>query len=188
MKNELVYTFERLANLLKQEARTASTKSGLQAVQYDALLYLSRCNRFSNTPIAVTEYLGLTKGTVSQTIKVLERKGYVTKVKDKEDKRLTHLNLTSEGAQLISSSYPPPDFISVLDNQSKSVQALLSNVVHQLLSEYRNASDNRAFGECRYCIYHRQTSKGYRCSLLSQPLNDDETLKICREFSEREVE
>ena len=36
------------------------------------LFYLNQANRFSNTPQALTEYLGLTKGTVSQTVLVLE--------------------------------------------------------------------------------------------------------------------
>ncbi|MCP4325394.1 MAG: MarR family transcriptional regulator, partial [Alteromonadales bacterium] len=65
MNNELFNIIERLANLLRQEIRLAGKELGLQPVQQEALYYLSICNKYSDTTLAVTEYLGLTKGTVS---------------------------------------------------------------------------------------------------------------------------
>ena len=34
----------------------------------------SKANRYSNTPQALADYLGLTKGTVSQTLLLLDRR------------------------------------------------------------------------------------------------------------------
>ena len=45
----------------------------LEPVHLATLRYLCNCNRFSNTASAITEYLGQTKGTISQTLKVLEK-------------------------------------------------------------------------------------------------------------------
>ena len=70
--NPIFYTVERLSELLKVDSRQAGVEQGLQPVQVEVLHYLSICNKYSDTPMAVTEYLGLTKGTVSQTLKVLE--------------------------------------------------------------------------------------------------------------------
>nr|MBA3613554.1 MarR family transcriptional regulator [Nitrospirales bacterium] len=61
---------ERLTNLQRMEARAFGLRYGLQPVQMEALTYLTQCNRYSNTPQAVAEYLGLTKGTVSQSLQV----------------------------------------------------------------------------------------------------------------------
>jgi hypothetical protein len=55
----------RLASPVRNEARQALAEHGLQPVQFEALHYLTRCNRYSDTPMAVTEFLGQTKGTVS---------------------------------------------------------------------------------------------------------------------------
>ena len=52
---------ERLARLM----RSASQTQGLNAAQWEALRYLSRANSFSNSPGALTRYLGATKGTIS---------------------------------------------------------------------------------------------------------------------------
>ncbi|MCI0482724.1 MAG: MarR family transcriptional regulator, partial [Candidatus Dadabacteria bacterium] len=62
---------ERLGNLLRAEERAAG--AGLLPVHVRMLSYLSVCNRYSDTPAAVTEFAGATKGTSSQSIAVLER-------------------------------------------------------------------------------------------------------------------
>ena len=70
------------------------------------LHYLSVCNRYSDTPMAVTEYLGQTKGTVSQTLKVLEKKALLFKEPDKDDKRVMHLKLTEQGQAAVARQHP----------------------------------------------------------------------------------
>lgn len=66
---------ERLTSLMRAWSREQPLVAELQSVQLSALHYLARCNRYSDTPLGVTEYLGLTKGTVSQSLKVLEGRG-----------------------------------------------------------------------------------------------------------------
>jgi DNA-binding MarR family transcriptional regulator len=64
-----------IGNLLRAEERRACARFRLQPVHVNAMVYIARSNRFSNTPAALTEFLSLTKGTVSQTLLVLEQKG-----------------------------------------------------------------------------------------------------------------
>ena len=71
----IAWPLERLTRLM----RAGEHEGGLNPAQWEALRYLSRANRFSNSPIALTRFLGSTKGTISQTIKALERKGYIAK-------------------------------------------------------------------------------------------------------------
>jgi DNA-binding MarR family transcriptional regulator len=52
----------------------------------------------------LTEYFGLTKGTVSQTLQVLECKGYIEKQLDEEDARVTHLLLSKNGELLLKNA------------------------------------------------------------------------------------
>ena len=66
VNSNLIYDYvERLSELLRVDARRAGAAHGLLPVQLEALHYLSICNCYSDTPMAVTEYLGQTKGTVS---------------------------------------------------------------------------------------------------------------------------
>ncbi len=182
MSKDLINLLERLSSLIKQETRESGIRLGLQPVQFEALVYLSLCNRYSDTPIAVTEYLGLTKGTVSQTLKLLEKNGLIQKAKDEKDKRLIHLKLTAMGKRLVSENSPPRQLANVLDNQPKSVQAVMTSLLTQLLSEYQASSGNQGFGLCRNCRYNRSTENGFRCALTSEPLALEETQLICREY------
>ena len=78
-----VELIERLARIVSG----AGHSNAMKPAQWDALRYVSRANRFSRTPGALTAYLGVTKGTVSQTLMSLERAGLVSKTIDAADRR-----------------------------------------------------------------------------------------------------
>ena len=68
----IMWPLERLARIM----RAREHEGGLNPAQWEALRYLSRANRFSDSPGALTRYLGATKGTISQTLMALERKHF----------------------------------------------------------------------------------------------------------------
>ncbi|WP_440053493.1 MarR family winged helix-turn-helix transcriptional regulator [Pseudoalteromonas sp. T1lg65] len=183
MKSNHIYnSVERLAELLKVGARKAVAEHGLQPVQLEVLHYLSLCNRFSDTPMAVTEYLGLTKGTVSQTIKVLEKKELVVKELDIIDKRITHLRLSIAGNKLVKETIPTALFVNACNSLSEQTQEDIAAALQQLLLALLNANGLKTFGVCKSCRYNSQTDKGsYFCELVNQPLADEDIELICRE-------
>ena len=85
---------ERISSLFREGLRNVATDRGLKLVQLEALVYLSMANRYSDTPLGVAEYLGITKGTASQTIKALVDLGLIDKVSDGSDGRVVHCTLT----------------------------------------------------------------------------------------------
>ncbi|EAS65684.1 MarR family winged helix-turn-helix transcriptional regulator [Photobacterium angustum] len=177
---------ERLGNLIRNETRTCLVEHGLQPVQLDALYYLSVCNRFSNTPKAVTEYLGLTKGTVSQSLKVLESKGYVRKSIDPDDKRIAHLTVTEQGESLIAVIQPSQLLKKVwqdsrgdecgLDNE------LLEQQLTSLLAAIQQQNQCKSFGVCKTCKHNQTLTDGtHLCGLTQVALTDSDIQKICIE-------
>src|SRR5258706_11110461 len=102
----LLELVERLGNLMRTELRKSGGDEALQPVHLQALIYLSKANRYSNTPQALAEYLGLTKGTVSQTLLLLDRRGLIERFEDDIDRRVVRLRLSSAGERLLSDSEP----------------------------------------------------------------------------------
>jgi len=101
--DRLYRVIERLGYLLRTDIhRDRDGHGALQPAQRAALEYLARCNRLSNTPAAVTEFLQLTKGTVSQTLGVLARRGLVEKRRDGTDRRVVRLALTPAGRRVVA--------------------------------------------------------------------------------------
>lgn len=94
---EVMSDLARLARLM----RSAEHEIGLNPAQWEALRYLSRCNDVSNSPIALTRYLGATKGTISQTVIALVKKGLVEKSNREGERRSVVLTLTDAGRDFL---------------------------------------------------------------------------------------
>ncbi len=182
MNQNLLYQLvERIGNFLRVEQRLAGKAFGLQEVHLQVLLYLSLCNRYSNTPIAVTEYLNATKGTVSQSLKVLETKGFIVKQNDTNDKRVVHLILTEEGQKIIKDVIPPAIFGDAINSlTSPQVKSLESNLT-LLLTALQQANQLRSFGVCQTCRFFTKKDSGFLCGLTQESLSEDDASRICRE-------
>ena len=93
------------ANLLERIGRLSRTEEqigDLYPAQWAVLRYLAKANRFSRIPMAMTRYLATTRGTMSQSIKALERKGYVERQPSETDKRSVLVELTSAGRKQLA--------------------------------------------------------------------------------------
>ncbi|XSG86260.1 MAG: MarR family winged helix-turn-helix transcriptional regulator [Methylohalobius sp. ZOD2] len=178
-----VYEYlERIGNLLRAEARQSDESGRLQPVQLEILHYLDICNRHSNTPTAVTEYMGLTKGTVSQTLSVLETKGYVEKSPDPQDKRVFHLHLTAKGKALVAATSPPTVLKTGINQLTPAQCRQLEEGLAALLKSMQFAHRFKTFGVCKTCK-HLQTAKdGHYCGLTQLPLSEQDLELICREY------
>ena len=172
---------ERIGALVRSDARRQAMPHELQPVHLQVLDYLARANRFSDMPQAVGEYLGLTKGNMSQRINVLERLELVRKVADDADRRVMHLALTAAGKRLLSNAHPPPSWRDaeslVAAKQFRDLEASLAELLQALIA----ANGFRTFGQCKTCRFHRQQDRQPFCGLLEVALDMDETDKICRE-------
>lgn len=182
MNDELFNLIERLANLLRQETRLEGQSLGLQPIQQEALYYLSTCNRYSDTTLAVTEFLGLTKGTVSQSLKILENKTLIVKIKDIKDKRITHLKVTEAGRDFLMKTCPPQKFTDAISSLSSREQLETKTLLRTVLSNYQQATGRTAFGVCQHCKFNQQTNDGILCGLTKEPLSSDDITLICREY------
>jgi DNA-binding MarR family transcriptional regulator len=172
---------ERLGNLVRADVRAVCHGQGVRPVQLEALSYLSQCNRYSDTSQAVAEYLGLTKGTVSQTLKVLEDKGLLLKRDDKHDKRVVHLKPTARGRRLVAQAIPSESVATGIGSLPASEQREMAEVLQRLLSTLQQANGLKTFAPCHTCRFNQQREGGYFCALTQEPLADDDVSLLCRE-------
>ena len=174
---------ERMAALIRSEERKKCTELGLQPVHFQVLDYLSRCNRYSDTPAAVTNFLGMTRGTVSQTLLLLVKKGFIEKTSDTTDRRIVHLSLLAEGKAILRQARTSDLFKSAsllfkeynfINNEEMFMKALTS---------LQKANKSQSFGLCKTCQYFTPTSAGFSCGLTKEQLSQDDSEKICQEHT-----
>lgn len=171
---------ERINALLSSEERKRYAALGIQPVHVQVLEYLSLCNHYSDTPAALTEYLGLTKGTVSQTLQVLERKSYLSKTQDTDDGRIVHLCLLDAGREILQHVQPLDVFTqaekTLLQREFKSLRQALGVTLEVL----QKANNSKSFGLCGSCVYLSEIEHHIHCGLTEEPLSQEAVHKICR--------
>ncbi|NOS87951.1 MAG: MarR family transcriptional regulator [Methylococcaceae bacterium] len=174
---------ERMAALIRSEERKKCTEWGLQAVHLQALDYLSRCNRYSDSPAAVADYLGMTRGTVSQTLLLLAKKGYIQKVTDTQDRRKVHLTLLPEGTAILRQARNSELFNEAAELFKAHEFVNNEDMFMKALTALQKANKSQSFGQCKTCRHFTQTPAGFRCALTQEPLSHSDSEKICQEHT-----
>ena len=174
---------ERMTALLRSEERKKCTELGLQPVHLQVLDYLSRCNRYSDTPAALTNYLGMTRGTVSQTLLLLEKKDFIKKTTDATDRRKVHLNLLSDGSAILKQARTSDLFTQAASLFKEHDFINNEEMFLKALTALQKANKSQSFGLCKTCQYFTTTSVGLNCALTKEPLSQSDSEKICQEHT-----
>jgi DNA-binding MarR family transcriptional regulator len=172
------HLIERLGRLL----RAGDHASGLNPAQAEALRYLARANRFSRTPAALAEFLGSTRGTVSQTLLALEAKGLIERQPNVRDGRSVVYAITSEASDFLRDD--PSRALARLIDEEGSAKRLAGDLEDGLQAAIA-ARGGRAFGACHTCRHFRRNKRNgaapHHCAFLDEPLSEADGLLICLE-------
>ena len=184
--NEVAAPIERLARLV----RAREHEGDLNPAQREALRYLKRANRFSNSPGALTLFLGATKGTVSQTLMALERKGYIVKSARAGEKRSVVLALTPKGEAALADD-PWQLLAAAADDLGNKTRRRLAKGLRELLDAELARGSHRSFGTCQGCRFFREKGRDkeaggpHLCMFFDSAIASAETGLICVEHVAR---
>ena len=104
MRNDPKLSVRGLARLIEKVGKAAYNLGytpGLNPAQWAALRYFDEATLERRTVTGFAQFQGTTKGTASQTVAALVRKGYLRRVSDKQDHRVHRLMITDEGQNLL---------------------------------------------------------------------------------------
>jgi hypothetical protein len=118
---------------------------------------------------------------VSQTIQILEKKHYLFKTVSDKDARVVHLALTESGHRLINELKPLDVFTQVEAQVTQQSFESLESALQSMLMALQRVNQSKTFGTCRSCQYFSVEANHYLCGLTEEPLNRDDTVKICRD-------
>ena len=163
--------------------------SGLNPAQWEALRFMARANHYSRTPSALACYLGTTKGTASQTLKALETKGLVVRHCCEQDRRVSRLELTRAGSDLLKED-PIGKIESVCREAGVDCKFTVGTLA-RLLEEVQDGLDLKEFGVCGDCTHFCGDKKlanatgEFHCGLTGEGLSTSDVRHICVEFASR---
>ncbi len=169
-----------ITRALQSEQRQHAVGAGLLPVQWAILGYLRDANRYSNTPQALAEFLAQTKGTVSQSLKLLESHGWISRTADPVDRRSVRLALTESGCDRLGDS-ADSEWQDVINCLSPAQRAEAEATLARLLAEWQRSRGGRTFGVCRSCRHFQAGQGEHRCGLTGEALSEADSARICRE-------
>lgn len=123
------------AEVISQIVRLTSGPSfvgGLNPAQWAALRYFGRVGLQACTVTAFARYHGTSKGTASQTIAALTRKGMVERLQDASDRRLVHFVLTEAGRTALDND-PIRLVAEAVADLSPEEQATLATLLEKIV-------------------------------------------------------
>lgn len=176
----IVWPIERLARLM----RAREHDQDLNPAQREALRFLARANRFSNSPGALTRYLGATKGTVSQTLMALQRKGYITKAAREGSAKSVSLTLTEKGREALSRD-PWASLAQAAEELGGKTRRRMRRGLEDLLHQELVRAGLASFGTCSTCRFFRERGRDgdlqgpHLCMAFEEPLTQENAGLIC---------
>lgn len=169
-------SLERLARLI----RSAGHAEGLVPAQWEALRYLARANRFSNAPIVVAQYLGATKGTISQTIRGLVKRGLITSDARSGDARSVALLLTAQGSDLLAKD-PLRALEGDIEELGDKTKRRLGKALDALLASEAKRQEQPRFGTCPSCRFYMAGEQSV-CTSFGARLDEKDVTGLCYRY------
>lgn len=135
------------AEVMVQVLRTTSSlafREGLNPAQWAALRYFAQASPPSaRSVIAFARYHGTTKGTASQTIAALEKKGLLERQVNERDRRTATLSVTETG-QAVLANDPINALSDAIAGLSDSHHRMMAEGLDQLLRHLLDARVGKA--------------------------------------------
>jgi DNA-binding MarR family transcriptional regulator len=181
------------AELLVQVGRLVQAEGydgELSPAQWMALRFFARANQFSRNPSALAEFQATTRGTATQTIKLLEARGYLVREPSKADRRSIRLRLTSEGKKALARD-PFEVLVRAVDLLDAKERTAMRRALHHVLSTVATSGAHRQIGVCQNCAHfgrevrcnpQRTAYPGAECLLLGVQVQPEEAGLLCVHF------
>lgn len=124
----------------------------------------------------------MTRGTVSQSLILLEKRELIEKRQDQIDKRVFHIQLLKKGLNTLNKAKPTDLFKKaavILEKNSSIIGG--EEIFIEALIALQKANNSHSFGICKTCKNFTKISTGFFCELTQENLSKSDSEKICQE-------
>jgi DNA-binding MarR family transcriptional regulator len=186
LDSKIVAGLERLSQVFRILLWEKAKEYGLSPIQIQLLIFIKHHLQEKATVSYLAQEFNLTKPTISDAIKVLERKKIIKKSIDANDTRSYTIQLTAAGIKIIEETEdfanPLTEIVSKLNQPNKMV---LWESIYSLISQLNKLQIISVQRTCFNCKHYSMKNKASFCSLLEQKLQVHDIRIDCEEFELR---
>jgi DNA-binding MarR family transcriptional regulator len=181
-----VVGLERISEVFRTLLWTEAKKSGVSPIQIQILIFVA----YHKSALCTVSYLAkefdVTKPTISDAVKALEKKKLILKDYSGADSRSFIIVLSEKGRELVSvtENYANPlkkQFDTFDTDQLETVYEAIVKLIHNL----NKAGIISVQRTCFSCRFHSKKDGGDYCEYLQKPLKTNAIRVDCPEFEEK---
>lgn len=183
LENKIVIGFDRISQVFKTLLIEESQQYHLSPIQIQFLIFINYHSENRSTISYLSREFNLSKPTVSETIKTLERKNYITKVADKVDTRSYFIQITDLGKTIVqhTEQYANP-LLNIISNIDETNKLMLWQNITNIITELNNIQLINPHRTCTNCQFYSKDNNKPHCALLNQELKVEDIRIDCPEF------
>lgn len=174
-----------IAELLVHIGRSAQSEdagSALTAAQWTCLRFFARANSSTRTPSGFANFHATTRGTASQIVRALERRGLILRKRSERDGRSVCFELTESGRAALGRD-PLCGLIAAIGRIGAPDRARLRRTLSRLADELAHLRQAPAFGTCRDCRHFASEDGAAYCACMAAALAAEDMDKLCASYT-----
>ncbi|MBC8769809.1 MarR family transcriptional regulator [Arenibacter sp. BSSL-BM3] len=186
VSSKIVAGLERISEAFKVLLWDKAKLLGLSPIQIQILIFIAyHKTEFCNVSHLAKEF-NITKPTISDAIRVLDKKGLITKNYSSNDSRSYSIGLSPEGKKMVEET---SDFANPLKTQLTNINQTdlggLFGTLSKLIYQLNRSGILTVQRTCYGCKFYRREAEQDYCNLLDKELLNRDIRLDCPEFEER---
>lgn len=186
ISGKIVTGLERISEVFKALLWQKAKQTGLSPIQIQILIFIAFHKQELCNVSHLAKEFNITKPTISDAVKVLEKKALIYKDFSLEDNRSYIIRLSESGKKTVSET---SDFARPLKAQIdhfetpdlESVYSTLSELIHKLNQIGLLTVQRTCYG----CAFYQKNDSGHYCRLLQKELQNKDIRLDCAEYLQK---
>lgn len=182
---KIVIALERISEAFKVLLWEHSKEHGLSPIQIQVLIFI---NTHSSTMAKVgylSDEFNITKATMSDTIKTLEKKELIIKEQEETDHRSYQILLTEKGKSIVQKITHYPAIIEkIIHSIPENEKTPLYNNLFSLIDHLNIAGIISIKRMCFTCKFLLKDENGFYCNFLQKSLKQNDLRIDCPEHKD----
>jgi DNA-binding MarR family transcriptional regulator len=186
LSGKIVVGFQRISEVFKILLWEKAKLVGLSPIQIQILIFIAYHKQELCNVSHLAREFNVTKPTISDAVRILDKKGLITKDLSSADSRSYSIQLSTSGKKIVAET---ENFADPLKNQLNGIQQqdleslfeTLTKLIYQLNSNGILTVQRICYG----CKFYKQIENKDFCNLMEKQLLNSEIRLDCAEFEEK---
>ncbi len=186
LNSKIVVGLERISEVFRTLLWEHAKNIGLSPIQIQILIFIAYHKENLCTVSQLAKEFNVTKPTISDAVKTLEKKELIDKNKTSTDSRSYYIVLTSKGQDLVSKTENFANPIKKqLENFDIPEQESLFKSISSLIYKLNRTGILSVQRTCYACKFYEKGEKTDYCNLIQTDLKSTDIRLDCPEFEKK---